>query len=1032
MEKTQNKKMFCGLSYIRDRLFYVILTWCMALFFMNGTVFGQAEQKKITMKVTDVTVLDALYEVNRLCGNLIFFMKEEVGRENTLVSVDVENLSLLETVKKIIEGTSLACIEKNGRLIVAPAVQMPVTVCGFVTDQRKSPMPGATVMVKGLTLGTVTDSRGWYKLSVPQLKDFTLVFSFIGMKEAERKYAGKDTINIILYEDVQAMDEVVVTGYGNVSKGSYTGASTTVKASDVMMAGVSSIDQMLQGVVPGMLVMNKTGMVGASPKIRVRGTSTLLGSQEPVWVVDGVIQRDPQPFNSEDNTKFSVDADDIRQLAGNAVSWLNPNDIETITVLKDASATAIYGSQAANGVIVITTKKAKVGKISVNYNGDFSIGQRPRYGLYDLMNSAERMQLSKEIYEERREFTNGSVVLPIGYEGLLHKLFNKEITHEEMASEYEKMARQNTDWFDILFRNSFNHSHSLGISGGSEKIQNRTSFGFIQENGEAKGNGMTQFTASSNTTINLWDRVTINMLLNGSVREVDGFAYGVDPFNYAYNTSRVIPAYNEDGSLFYHEKQGEGSAAISNKSTYNYNILNERSTTGSESRTRNWGTTIDLKWQILPGLEYQGLVAYNSSSSDTKQHATERSFYISSIRGYEYGTIIENTSDVGVTPLPMGGVFNMFLKPEEIRAQIDLLPEKNKFVRVLERESGEKTFLRVYNDMGHFPREAEITAAFKRIVMDLPKVGFLTGHGERDIKKLGDRDYNSFTLDKSFRYALINQGFDIENVTLDKEVNPEIRILVIAEVRDEMSEVECENLDKYIACGGNLLIMNEPKSAGNIEPLLAKLGVKVVPGTLVRQTENFSPDLILSSPTKEAGEMAYWFENMIKENQVIVTPGVSGLEYSTDKGYQVTPLFLTDSLVWNELETTNFVDDAIELNEEAGEVQQRYATGLALTRKLGDKEQKIMIFGDADCISNGELGMFRQDILANNFNIVMGSFFWMSDEEVPVDVRRPDPLDNQVYMDEKGLATWKVIMMWIIPGLLVIFSILIWIRRRGR
>ena len=1032
MEKTQNKKMFCGLSYIRDRLFYVILTWCMALFFMNGTVFGQAEQKKITMKVTDVTVLDALYEVNRLCGNLIFFMKEEVERENTLVSVDVENLSLLETVKKIIEGTSLACIEKNGRLIVAPAVQMPVTVCGFVTDQRKSPMPGATVMVKGLTLGTVTDSRGWYKLSVPHLKDFTLVFSFIGMKEAERKYAGKDTINIILYEDVQAMDEVVVTGYGNVSKGSYTGASTTVKASDVMMAGVSSIDQMLQGVEPGMLVMNKTGMVGASPKIRVRGTSTLLGSQEPVWVVDGVIQRDPQPFNSEDNTKFSVDADDIRQLAGNAVSWLNPNDIETITVLKDASATAIYGSQAANGVIVITTKKAKVGKISVNYNGDFSIGQRPRYGLYDLMNSAERMQLSKEIYEERREFTNGSVVLPIGYEGLLQKLFNKEITHEEMASEYEKMARQNTDWFDILFRNSFNHSHSLGISGGSEKIQNRTSFGFIQENGEAKGNGMTQFTASSNTTINLWDRVTINMLLNGSVREVDGFAYGVDPFNYAYNTSRVIPAYNEDGSLFYHEKQGEGSAAISNKSTYNYNILNERSTTGSESRTRNWGTTIDLKWQILPGLEYQGLVAYNSSSSDTKQHATERSFYISSIRGYEYGTIIENTSDVGVTPLPMGGVFNMFLKPEEIRAQIDLLPEKNKFVRVLERESGEKTFLRVYNDMGHFPREAEITAAFKRIVMDLPKVGFLTGHGERDIKKLGDRDYNSFTLDKSFRYALINQGFDIENVTLDKEVNPEIRILVIAEVRDEMSEVECENLDKYIACGGNLLIMNEPKSAGNIEPLLAKLGVKVVPGTLVRQTENFSPDLILSSPTKEAGEMAYWFENMIKENQVIVTPGVSGLEYSTDKGYQVTPLFLTDSLVWNELETTNFVDDAIELNEEAGEVQQRYATGLALTRKLGDKEQKIMIFGDADCISNGELGMFRQDILANNFNIVMGSFFWMSDEEVPVDVRRLDPLDNQVYMDEKGLATWKVIMMWIIPGLLVIFSILIWIRRRGR
>ena len=150
---------------------------------------------------------------------------------------------------------------------------------------------------------------------------------------------------------------------------------------NVVMPGVPSIDQMLQGVVPGMLVTNTSGLVGASPKIRVRGTATLLGTQEPVWVVDGVIQRDPQPFNSSDNTNFSADIDDIKQLAGNAISWLNPNDIESITVLKDASATAIYGSKAANGVIVVTTKKAKIGKISVNYSGDFSIGQRPRYGL---------------------------------------------------------------------------------------------------------------------------------------------------------------------------------------------------------------------------------------------------------------------------------------------------------------------------------------------------------------------------------------------------------------------------------------------------------------------------------------------------------------------------------------------------------------------------------------------------------------------------------------------------------------------------
>lgn len=375
---------------------------------------------------------------------------------------------------------------------------------------------------------------------------------------------------------------------------------------------------------------------------------------------------------------------------------------------------------------------------------------------------------------------------------------------------------------------------------------------------------------------------------------------------------------------------------------------------------------------------------------------------------------------------------NLFISPEQVRAQVDLFPEGNKFVRLLERESGEKTFLRVFSDMQHHPGETEITAAFKRIAMKLPKVGFLTGHGERDIKKVGDRDYNNFAWDKPFRYALINQGFDVEEVKLDAEIPSDIKILVIAEMRAGMSTEQKSNLDKYIARGGNLFILSEQKRAEYMNPLLADFGVKMVPGTLVRATENFSPDLIISTPTKEAGEMIYWFDNMIKYGQVIVTPSAAGLEYSTDKGYSVTPLFLTDSLVWNELETTNFVDDTARLNDKIGEVQQRYATGLALMRKIGDKDQKIMIFGDADCISNGELGMGRKGIQADNFSIIMGGFFWMSDEEVPIDVRRPNPLDNEVYLSEKSMAVWTIILKWLIPALLAISSIIIWIRRRGR
>lgn len=628
----------------------------------NATLFQQVKQKKVTINKTDAPVKEILEEIKRQT-NFDFVINAkfitDLGKRTLKVNdvtVDEALLSLLQGTKykyQIVNNHITFVLENSPQKNTGKEI---ITIKGTVTDANQNTLPGVTILLEGTTIGISTNLEGSYVLEIPQQEKIVLVYSFMGMKTKRVEYKGQNTINVTLEEDVVTFDEVVVTGYGNVDKGNYTGAATNVDMNNVVMPGVPSIDQMLQGVVPGMLVTNTSGLVGASPKIRVRGTATLLGTQEPVWVVDGVIQRDPQPFNSSDNTNFSADIDDIKQLAGNAISWLNPNDIESITVLKDASATAIYGSKAANGVIVVTTKKAKIGKISVNYSGDFSIGQRPRYGLYDLMNSQEFMQFSKEIYEERRQYPSGSSILPIGFQGLLEKYLSKEITLDEMNQQYQYLASQNTDWFKILFRNSFNHSHSVGISGGSDKIQNRTSISFTQQKGEAKGNDMTSFQANSNTTINWGEKLIVNLLLKGSMREVDGFAYGVDPFKYAYNTSRAIPAYNEDGSLYYHEKSGQNSKAIFNKYIYNYNILNELDHTGSNSNSRIWGATIDLKFRIFYGLEYQGLVSYNSSSVDTKQYASERSFYITQYRGYEYGSVQPNGIETKSSPLPMGGI----------------------------------------------------------------------------------------------------------------------------------------------------------------------------------------------------------------------------------------------------------------------------------------------------------------------------------------------------------------------------------------
>ncbi|MCB6974359.1 MULTISPECIES: Gldg family protein [Butyricimonas] len=373
---------------------------------------------------------------------------------------------------------------------------------------------------------------------------------------------------------------------------------------------------------------------------------------------------------------------------------------------------------------------------------------------------------------------------------------------------------------------------------------------------------------------------------------------------------------------------------------------------------------------------------------------------------------------------------NLYITPEKIRAQIDLRPEGNKFVRLLERENGEKTFLRVFNDMYREPGETEITAALKRLVMKLPKVGFLTGHGERDINQVGDRGYN-FAWFKSARYALINQGFDIAEVNLDREISADIDILVVAEVRHEMDDTQKENLEKYIARGGNLFILSEPKREEYMGPLLAKFGVQMVPGELVQVAENYLPNLVLSYATKDAQEMIYHFKPQ-RGRMIITTPGVAGLEYQEDKGYKVIPLFMTDSLTWNELETTDFVDDTVRVNSEIGEVQKCYVTALALTREVGDKEQKIMIFGDADCISNVELSTNRVNVSNRNFSIIMGGFYWLSDKEVPIDVRRPALTDDFINLGKESLSVWKIILVWVLPGLLVVMSLLLWIRRRGR
>ena len=341
---------------------------------------------------------------------------------------------------------------------------------------------------------------------------------------------------------------------------------------------------------------------------------------------------------------------------------------------------------------------------------------------------------------------------------------------------------------------------------------------------------------------------------------------------------------------------------------------------------------------------------------------------------------------------------NRFMSPKEIRAKIDLSGEKNTFVRQIARDNGEKAWLRIYNDMQRFPTEREISAAFKRMVMKLPIVGMVEGHGERSFTGGKDRDYSLFASEKTFRNALMNQGFDVESVSLSGQIPENINIIVISDMREWLTPEEEVNLQQYIDRGGNLFILGEPKRREIMNPLFAKFGFEMTEGVLVKQDSSLQADVILSYPTKAAVDsISYEFERMYARKFVLSTPSVAGLEQVADKGYKVIPMFKTDTTgVWNELETTDFIDDAVRLNPSIGEIEKHFSTVVALSKNIGDKVQKIILTGNADCISNGEFGRRIPGKQASNYTLIAGGFYWLSNGEVPIDIRRPDLPDDKV------------------------------------
>ncbi|QEC40635.1 Gldg family protein [Pseudobacter ginsenosidimutans] len=367
-----------------------------------------------------------------------------------------------------------------------------------------------------------------------------------------------------------------------------------------------------------------------------------------------------------------------------------------------------------------------------------------------------------------------------------------------------------------------------------------------------------------------------------------------------------------------------------------------------------------------------------------------------------------------------------------ISGQVNLQPEMFRFVRLLERENGQKTFLRIFDDPQRFPSEAEVSAAFKRLTEKLPTVGFLGGHGERESNNPFDRGYKMFAQEKTFRHALINQGFDFTDIVLNQPIPDSIRILMIAEPKRVLNDDEKKILQQYIDRGGNMLIAGEPGRQEVMNSFTEQFGVSFLKGTLVKPSEKYQPQLLTLKPTKAATKFSYYFDYMLKREALLTMPTSGGLQIDSSKGFKVTTLFTSDSTgSWNETETTDFVDDSAVFNP-AVEKMEPIPTVAALSRTINGKEQKILVTGDADWLSNGELGMSRKDLPAGNFYLINGGFSWLSDGEVPIDMRRPPMPDKALKVGESGWKLSDIFLKWVFPAVLAVCGLLIWIRRRGR
>ncbi|MCI5560207.1 MAG: SusC/RagA family TonB-linked outer membrane protein [Phocaeicola sp.] len=549
---------------------------------------------------------------------------------------------------------------------------------GTVRSDSGEPLLGVTVVILGTTTGTTTDSDGKFILKAH--KGQTLEISFIGM-QTQRVKVLSGIMNITLKDNIQEIEEAVVTGYQSIKNRVFTGAATSVNLNDIKLNGVADVSRMLEGRVAGLSIQNVTGSFGSAPRINIRGGASIMGNVQPLWVIDGAVYEDLVSL-----TLDQLASGDAVTLISSSIAGLNASDIEDIQVLKDASATSIYGARALNGVIVITTRAGKRNTPNrFSYSYELSMRAIPSYKDFDLLNSQETMSIYQEM--NRKGYFSIKNTLYGRRSGVYYQMYKAlgtvdpstgryylENTDEAKRAFMREREYANTDWFKELFTYNPIHTHTVTFSGGGETSTMYASVGFYDDRGWTIADNVKRITANIKNTF-YWkeDKIKATISAQGNLRTQNSPGtipqrkntvtgtferdFDINPFAYALGTSRTLRSRNANGELEYYRNNWAP-----------FNILNEFDNNYLKTEVLDFKLQGELSYRLNDNLEAKGLMSVRNAVTKSSHFITEHSNVIQAFRANETPYVAQeniyllkskdNPLQLPQIALTHGGMFN--------------------------------------------------------------------------------------------------------------------------------------------------------------------------------------------------------------------------------------------------------------------------------------------------------------------------------------------------------------------------------------